>query len=245
MPPKAAVQDTRADPANLRERQIAAAAHARASKKNGPFLTQTNGTGSREIPRIYDYPDVPQNPQQNTGMSWETADRALLENYRQKHNLATPASFTSTRNEALLSRGIGLQSPTMVQRKRKQRQSKDKLALSVRKHFNSAAVNEDSVLSQMQYAVNHQGMSCGHRRIDFCYWILTPGYRKGIQAEIYTERAETTRCVKTALRHAWYDVRWIKSRRRQTPLPSLVRSRCQQDGDAVALKGHSGGRSSD
>ena len=90
-------------------------------------------------------------------MSWSSAPIPLLDAYRTAHNLPTPTAFTTPRRQALLTNpGIGRQSPTMAQKKDKRRVSKDQLALAVRKHFNSAAVNEIDVVVEVIYRVKNQ-----------------------------------------------------------------------------------------
>ena len=84
--------------------------------------------------------------------------REFLNTYRVAHNLATPASFKSPLNQALLTNpGIGRQSPTMARKKDKRRIAKEQLALAVRKHFNGAAVNEIDVVVDLAYKVRNQG----------------------------------------------------------------------------------------
>ncbi|KAF2206257.1 hypothetical protein CERZMDRAFT_115850 [Cercospora zeae-maydis SCOH1-5] len=138
MPPKA--HDARNDTSTVRERQIAAAAHARASKKNGQQAYQNGIVKYGELPKIHDYPEHAVQPQQGAGMQWDKAPLKLLDTYRVAHNLSAPAAFTSPYRQALLTNpGIGRQSPTMARRKEKRRISKEQLALAVRKNFNGAA----------------------------------------------------------------------------------------------------------
>jgi histone deacetylase complex subunit SAP30 len=93
-------------------------------------------------------------------MAWNTTPLSLLNTYRVSHNLATPAAFTSPLNQALLvNPGIGRQSPTMARRKDKRRVSKEQLATNVRKHFNSAAVNEIDVVVELVYKSRNKGTS--------------------------------------------------------------------------------------
>ena len=81
-----------------------------------------------------------------------------LERYRVAHNLDTPASFSTPRNEAILTGGgIARHSPTMRRARHQQRQSEVKLRAQVRKHFNAAAVNETAVVAEMQYAIKNKG----------------------------------------------------------------------------------------
>ncbi|PPJ49635.1 hypothetical protein CBER1_02170 [Cercospora berteroae] len=155
MPPK--THDARNESSSVRERQIAAAAHARASKKNGQQPHQNGIVKCGDVPRIYDYPDALTQPQQGAGMQWDKAPLNLLDTYRVAHNLSSPAAFTSPYRQALLTNpGIGRQSPTMARKKEKRRVSKEQLALAVRKNFNGAAVNEMDVLAEMVYKVQNK-----------------------------------------------------------------------------------------
>lgn len=168
MPPKAT--DTGA---TVRERQIAAAAHARSKKvANGNSHAQpAYHTGPmKELPPIST--NAPASPPTGVGilqgnsadsrtdseqMAWSHASSALLETYRVAHNLPCPAAFTSPLNQALLTNpGIGRHSPTMARKKEKRRVSKDQLALAVRKNFNGAAVNEIDVVVELVYKVRNQ-----------------------------------------------------------------------------------------
>lgn len=91
-------------------------------------------------------------------MHWDRMPRDVLERYRVAHKLDTSASFSSPRNQAVLTNpGIGRHSPTMRRAKHQQRQSEAKLAIQVRKHFNAAAVNETDVVAGMQYAAMNKG----------------------------------------------------------------------------------------
>lgn len=91
-------------------------------------------------------------------MAWHNAPISLLNSYRVAHNLSTPAAFTSSLNQALLTNpGIGRQSPTMARKKEKRRVSKEQLALAVRKNFNAAAVNEIDVVVELVYKVRNRG----------------------------------------------------------------------------------------
>jgi hypothetical protein len=96
-------------------------------------------------------------------MSWNSAPLTLLDTYRTAYNLPTPSAFTSIQRQALLTNpGIGRHSPTMARQKDKRRVSKDQLALAVRKHFNSAAVNEIDVVVEVIYRVKNQGKKEPH-----------------------------------------------------------------------------------
>ena len=182
MPPakRVAQDDSRSDGSTIRERQVAAAAHARSKKNaaNGNSHTAQNGSPLKELALVStESGHVVAPSQQGTGVSppppyqysahiadsvpqqmqWNTAPRELLDTYRLAHQLPVPAAFTSPRNQALLSNpGIGKQSPTMARRKDKRRTSKEQLALAVRKNFNAAAVSEIDVVVELVYKVRHQ-----------------------------------------------------------------------------------------
>lgn len=50
----------------------------------------------------------------------------------------------------------------MARRKDRRRISKEQLATTVRKHFNSAAVSEIDVVVELVYKVRNQGMHSGY-----------------------------------------------------------------------------------
>ncbi|KAJ6444630.1 sin3 binding region of histone deacetylase complex subunit SAP30 domain-containing protein [Purpureocillium lavendulum] len=89
-------------------------------------------------------------------LNWTKFDRASLHAYRREHRLATPASFSSTYHQLVLSRpgGIGLYSPTMARRNGSvRRQGKEQLAMAVRKHFNGLGVQENDVIVDFIYKI--------------------------------------------------------------------------------------------
>lgn len=53
----------------------------------------------------------------------------------------------------------------MARRKEKRKVSKEQLALTVRKNFNAAAVNEIDVMVELVYKVRNQGMCYNALRI--------------------------------------------------------------------------------
>ncbi|CEJ85049.1 hypothetical protein VHEMI03656 [[Torrubiella] hemipterigena] len=81
-------------------------------------------------------------------LNWSTFERDVLHAYRREHKLNTPASFSSTFHNCVLSspRGIGKYSPTMLRRGAAKRQVKDQLALATRKHFNAVGIQENDVI---------------------------------------------------------------------------------------------------
>lgn len=90
-------------------------------------------------------------------LQWTTFERDILHAYRREHRLNTPSSFSNPYRQWILSQpsGIGLHSPTMVRRQQARRQSKDKLALAVRKHFNGMGVQENDVIVDFIYKIRH------------------------------------------------------------------------------------------
>jgi histone deacetylase complex subunit SAP30 len=172
-------EDSRSDASTVRERQIAAAAHARKSKQNAAAVAaasaRENGSALKELAAAsVDADNAAQAPGvsfeniplwmfmrvglTDVQMAWSTTPLSLLNTYRVSHNLSTPAAFTSPLNQALLvNPGIGRQSPTMARRKDKRRVSREQLATNVRKHFNGAAVNEIDVVVELVYKSRNKG----------------------------------------------------------------------------------------
>lgn len=92
---------------------------------------------------------------------WACLEEEVLHKYRMAHRLETAPSFHSTLNAAVLTApGIARRSPTMMSRRKnhKPKVPKEQLALAVRKHFNSMAVNEGEVLVDFIYSVKNKGM---------------------------------------------------------------------------------------
>ncbi|KAL2112900.1 hypothetical protein VUR80DRAFT_6179 [Thermomyces stellatus] len=106
--------------------------------------------------------------QEPVSIQWHTVDRKFLHAYRRENNLDTPSSFAESYHHYVFSRpgGIGLQSPTMARRNRQQRQTKEQLALAVRKHFNSVGVQENDVIVDLIHAVHNQGVKRKPRLIE-------------------------------------------------------------------------------
>lgn len=90
-------------------------------------------------------------------LPWTLFERNVLHAYRREHRLNTPTSFSSPYCQWILSQpnSVGLHSPTMVRRRQARRQSKDQLALSVRKHFNGMGVQENDVIVDFIYKIRH------------------------------------------------------------------------------------------
>lgn len=93
----------------------------------------------------------------NPGLQWSTFDAFILHGYRYDYRLNTPAAFNKPYDQLVLSRSaIGRMSPTMARRKEQRRQSKEQLANSVRKHFNSMGIIENEVVVDFLYKVRWQ-----------------------------------------------------------------------------------------
>ncbi|APA05335.1 hypothetical protein SS1G_09739 [Sclerotinia sclerotiorum 1980 UF-70] len=93
----------------------------------------------------------------NVGIQWSEFDPSVLHSYRYEHGMNTSPAFNSSYNQIVLSQSsIGRMSPTMVRKKEHKRQSKEQLANTVRKHFNSQSVNENDVIVKFLYKVRYQ-----------------------------------------------------------------------------------------
>ncbi|KAF4126615.1 hypothetical protein GMORB2_0351 [Geosmithia morbida] len=93
-------------------------------------------------------------------LQWNTFDRAMLHSYTREHKLNYPSCFTSTYHQTILAQpaGIGAYSPTMLRRK-KQRQSKEQLTQSVRKHFNGLGIQENDVIVDLIYKLRSDDLA--------------------------------------------------------------------------------------
>lgn len=85
-------------------------------------------------------------------------DTSILHAYRHLYRLQTPSAFKSQFNQIVLSNaGIGRSSPTMIGKDRQPtRQSKEQLAMAVRKHFNSLPVQEMEVIPEFLYRIQNE-----------------------------------------------------------------------------------------
>ncbi|RDA96102.1 hypothetical protein CP533_1806 [Ophiocordyceps camponoti-saundersi (nom. inval.)] len=81
-------------------------------------------------------------------LNWPSFERHTLDAYCRQHQLNAPSSFSSSYHQRVLSQpgSIGLCSPTMVARRKSRRQSKEQLAMAVRKHFNGMGIQENDVM---------------------------------------------------------------------------------------------------
>lgn len=89
----------------------------------------------------------------------------MLHAYRQEHHLNTPTSYGSSYRHMILSQpgSIGLYSPTMMRKKADRRQSKEQLALAVRKHFNGVGVQENDVIVDFIHRVRSHSITKADR----------------------------------------------------------------------------------
>ena len=91
-------------------------------------------------------------------IAWTSLDTPILHAYRHAYRLNTPAAFSRSMNQIVLSNpGIGRYSPTMARRQDRRRTGKEQLALAVRKNFNALAIHESEVIVDFIYCVQHQG----------------------------------------------------------------------------------------
>ncbi|WEW59589.1 hypothetical protein PRK78_005063 [Emydomyces testavorans] len=65
--------------------------------------------------------DAGQDTGENPGINWPSMPLSVLHQYRYVHNLPCPSAFSSPINSILLSRGIGLRSPTAIALRNAQR----------------------------------------------------------------------------------------------------------------------------
>ncbi|RDA86090.1 hypothetical protein CP532_1154 [Ophiocordyceps camponoti-leonardi (nom. inval.)] len=88
-------------------------------------------------------------------LNWSSFDRHTLDAYCRQHQLNAPSSFSSSYHQRVLSQpgSIGLYSPTMVAKRKSRRQSKEQLAMTVRKHFNGMGIQENDVMVDFMYRV--------------------------------------------------------------------------------------------
>ncbi|KAJ3532545.1 hypothetical protein NM208_g8390 [Fusarium decemcellulare] len=118
-------------------------------------LLLLEGSGEHVLRRLLTPAAEPSPPQ--SLLHWTSFERDILHAYRREHRLNTPSSFSNPYRQWILSQpsGIGLHSPTMVRRRQARRQSKDQLALAVRKHFNGMGVQENDVIVDFIYKIRH------------------------------------------------------------------------------------------
>ncbi|KAK5998642.1 hypothetical protein PT974_01023 [Cladobotryum mycophilum] len=129
---------------------------------------QTSASHHREAPTISTSASVqaPTEPLAPT-LPWSSFDRRSLHSYLREHEINTPYSYVSSYHSWVLScpGSLGLYSPTMVRKRQVRRQSKEHLALAVRKHFNGLGIQENDVIVDFIYKIRnekvpkHQGLN--------------------------------------------------------------------------------------
>ncbi|RMJ14584.1 hypothetical protein BHE90_004529 [Fusarium euwallaceae] len=146
--------DSKADGPNSKEK----GGNGHSSTKMRRGASQQNHSHLREVTNAAAIPPPqPAAEPSPPSLQWTTFERDILHAYRREHRLNTPSSFSNPYRQWILSQpnGIGLHSPTMVRRQQARRQSKDKLALAVRKHFNGMGVQENDVIVDFIYKIRH------------------------------------------------------------------------------------------
>ncbi|KAG9258859.1 uncharacterized protein F5Z01DRAFT_631954 [Emericellopsis atlantica] len=88
-------------------------------------------------------------------INWASLSRETLHTYARQHALQTPSSYTSSFHRTVLSSpiGIGKYSPTM---RKNQRQTRENLTRTVRKHFNGMGVQENDVIVDFIYKIRSE-----------------------------------------------------------------------------------------
>ncbi|KAF6842011.1 hypothetical protein CPLU01_00104 [Colletotrichum plurivorum] len=164
---KAAHDDAKADGTHTKEKHSSGPGN---HNSNGKLRRVASSTGSnlREVTNASAAADVAPPAKadgQNPGIQWNTFDRETLHAYRREHHLNTPTSFSCSYRQLVLSRpgGIGLHSPTMARKKGSRRQSKEQLAMAVRKHFNGLGVQENDVIVDFIHKVRSQAITKADR----------------------------------------------------------------------------------
>ena len=82
----------------------------------------------------------------------------ILLAYRNLYQLEVSPPFANSYRERMLTRpGIGQLSPTMARHKARQRASKAKLVMAVKKSFNNAMGSELDIIASFTYSVHNKG----------------------------------------------------------------------------------------
>ncbi|KAK7414860.1 hypothetical protein QQZ08_012487 [Neonectria magnoliae] len=146
--------DSKSDAPNSKEKN----GNGHASTKMRRGASQNSHSHLREVTNAAAVvPPPPPAEPTPPSLQWSSFERDVLHAYRREHHLTTPTSFSNPYRQWILSQpsGIGLHSPTMVRRRQARRQSKDHLALAVRKHFNGLGVQENDVIVDFIYKIRH------------------------------------------------------------------------------------------
>ncbi|KAK1641117.1 hypothetical protein BDP81DRAFT_418094 [Colletotrichum phormii] len=163
---KVAHDDTKSENTNTKEKHTSGSG----GHSNGKLRRVASSTGSqlREVTNANapaDAPTTAKEAAQNPGIQWKTFERDTLHAYRREHHLNTPTSFSCSYRQLVLSRpgGIGLHSPTMARKKENRRQSKEQLAMTVRKHFNGVGIQENDVIVDFIHKVRSHAITKSDR----------------------------------------------------------------------------------
>ncbi|KAF0644898.1 hypothetical protein NXS19_013389 [Fusarium pseudograminearum] len=145
--------DSKSDAPNSKEK----GGNGHSSTKMRRNASQQNHSHLREVQNAAAVLPPPPAEPVPPSLPWALFERNVLHAYRREHRLNTPTSFSSPYCQWILSQpnSVGLHSPTMVRRRQARRQSKDQLALSVRKHFNGMGVQENDVIVDFIYKIRH------------------------------------------------------------------------------------------
>ncbi|KAL0944286.1 uncharacterized protein CTRU02_202173 [Colletotrichum truncatum] len=163
---KAGHDDSKAEGTNTKEKHSSGSG---SHHSNGKLRRVASSTGSnlREVTNASAAVDTTPAKEeiQNPGLQWNAFDREILHAYRREHHLNTPTSFSCSYRQLVLSRpgGIGLHSPTMARKRDNRRQSKEQLAMAVRKHFNGLGVQENDVIVDFIHKVRSQAITKADR----------------------------------------------------------------------------------
>lgn len=165
-PPRSRPQpadDSRSEASSTKEKIGASSANTVNGKNRRVAGTTASGSSLRDVVTAGSSGGAvagaagPVTSEGNPGIQWSSFDASILHGYRHDYRLNTPAAFNKPYNQLILSRSpIGRMSPTMARRKEERRQSKEQLANSVRKHFNSMGIIENEVVVDFLYKVRWQ-----------------------------------------------------------------------------------------
>ncbi|TPX07635.1 uncharacterized protein E0L32_010633 [Thyridium curvatum] len=127
----------------------------RVGSSTGSQLKET--TNASSLPTAPAAPAVSQTTAP-TGLQWSSFDRNVLHSYRRVYRLNTPTAFVHDYNRRILTQpgSIGLRSPSMARKLDLRRQSKEQLATTARKHFNSIGIQENDVIVDFLHKVRNK-----------------------------------------------------------------------------------------
>ncbi|EEP77565.1 predicted protein [Uncinocarpus reesii 1704] len=100
-----------------RERQFGASK----GRRGGNTATATSKDAKPPHPAVVLAGEAEQTTTEHPAINWSTMPLSVLHQYRYVHNLPCPSAFSSQINSILLSRGIGLRSPTAIAARNAQR----------------------------------------------------------------------------------------------------------------------------